>query len=330
MSSTAPVSARLARNDTLDGLKYVAAATIVLHHVAAIESGGRLGAFITAAAATALFFFFAVSGYLHGAVGGRGTQWRLTRLTRLGVPYAFWSVVYLVWAQRDLLHGGAAFTPNPLVVIFFAGAHGILWFLPMLLACALVCDAVIRDGRSRRIAIVACAAAVLVVVWSGIDAAVPAAWVNFVRAPLWLLAYLGGMEIRGMAGEGTPSARLAWLGVVAALGAGALGAVAGRSPSPLFLTAEMALWTSGALLVLLGAAAGVRWLGVAKLAWGRDYLIGIYLCHVLWLAGFIALVSPNSINPALWIPAAWVFVFTGASLTTWALKSFRLTRPVVL
>lgn len=321
----------LARNDTLDGLKYGAAAAIVLHHVAAIESGGRLGAFVSASAATALFFFFAVSGYLHGGIGKRGVAWRLRRLRRLGIPYAFWSAVYLVWGQRSLLTGGRPFLPNPLLVVFFAGANGILWFLPMLLACALLCDVVVSDSRSRRVAMGLCVLVAFLLVWTGVVASVKnVTWADFVLAPAWLFTYLAGMEVRAASALPTPSLGLAALAVVAVVGVGVVRVLGGPVPSPAYETVEIVLWSGGSILVLLGAASGIKWLGVAKLAWGRDYLIGIYLSHVMWLVLFIALVSPNSMNPALWIPVAWAFTFTGASLTTWVLKSIPLTRPVVI
>lgn len=320
------------RNDTLDGLKYVAAAMIVLHHVAGAQLGSIAGRFIYYSAVTSLFFFFAVSGYLHGAVGSRGGAWRLKRLYRIGVPYAFWSVVYLAWGQRDLLlNGGPPFLPNLGLVFFFAGAHGILWFLPVLLACALLSDVFVIGARSRRIGIALCVVVTLALYWSGAAEAIPAAWQNFVLASRYLLVYLGGMEIRAMGP--LPSLSRGLLGTLAGvtiIAVGIIGGVSSRLPVPLALTLETTLWSVCVISVLLGAASGMRWFGSAHLAWGREYLIGVYLSHVIWLATFVTLVPPASMRPVLWIPLAWVFCFAGASATTWVLLSIPLSRPVVV
>jgi peptidoglycan/LPS O-acetylase OafA/YrhL len=320
------------RNDTLDGLKYVAAAMIVLHHVAGNQLGSIVGIFLYYSAVTSLFFFFAVSGYLHGAVGERGGAWRLGRLYRLGVPYAFWSLVYLVWGQKDLLlHGGPPFLPNPALVIFFAGAHGILWFLLVLLACALLSDVFVGGARSRRIGIALCVVVTLALYWSGVAGTTPPEWQNFVLASRYLLVYLGGMEIRAMAPFRAPSrARAGALVAVTIVGVGIVGIVSGLLPVPLALTLETTLWSGCVFAVLAGAASGMRWFGTARLAWGREYLIGVYLSHVIWLATFVRFVPPSSLPPALWIPAGWVFCFAGASATTWALLTIPFTRPVVV
>jgi surface polysaccharide O-acyltransferase-like enzyme len=323
---------RLERNATLDGLKYVAAAMIVLHHVSDYEAAGRLGTFLSTSAVTALFFFFALSGYLHGPVGGRGGAWRIERLKRLGIPYAVWSAVYLLWGERAaLLHGTALVPlPNPFVLVFFAGAHGILWFLPMLLFCALASDLLIRDARSRRVAIALCAAVTLALIWSGMAAAVTdVTWHDFALASLWLLTYLGGMEVRAAKRLPKPSVRVAWVAAVPILGAGLLSVEASHFAPPLATTLVYAFLTAGALALVLGAASGFEWFGVARFAWGRDYLIGIYLSHVIWLSTLARLVPPAALVPAVWIPLVWALSFAGASLTTWAFLSFRITRPIV-
>lgn len=319
----------LQRNATLDGLRYVAAAAIVLHHVAAHEAASRIGAFLVASMATALFFFFGVSGYLHGGVGGRGGAWRWRRFKRLAIPYALWSVVYLAVGQRAMLHGGPAYLPNPILVIFLAGAHGILWFLPMLLACALLCDVLIRGARSRRIAIVVCMVAIAVLYFVRTPA-VPASMLNFAYAPRWLLVYLGGMEIRSRAPSASLSLPAGLTAVASIVAVGVLRVVEGPLAASVSAAGETTLWIVGALAVLLGAASGMAWFGAARLAWGREYFLGIYVTHVLWLGAFFTLVPADSFSPLVWIVVAWPFCFCGASLTTYALKSFRLTRPMVM
>ena len=322
-------NAPLERNATLDGLKYVAAVTIVLHHVAAHESASAIGAFLVAAAATALFFFFAASGYLHGEVGGRGKAWLWRRFKRLAIPYALWSVVYLVVGQRALIGGGEPFLPHPLLVVFFAGAHGILWFLPMLLACAVLTDLLVRGSRSRRILIVVCVAATVLVYFIG-TSDVPAGLVNFALAPRWLLVYLGGMEIRAHAQRGSLATPAAVVGVAAVASVGVARVVDGASVSATAWSVETLLWVVGSLAILLATIDGTRWWGVARLEWGRDYFLGIYVTHVLWLGAFFTVIPADTWPPGLWILVGWVFCVAGASLTTFVLKSFRLTRPMVV
>jgi peptidoglycan/LPS O-acetylase OafA/YrhL len=317
------------RNATLDGLRYVAAAALVLHHVSAHEGGSNVGAFLVASMATALFFFFAVSGYLHGAVGGRGWAWRWRRFTRLAVPYALWSVVYLAVGQRALLHGGAPYLPNPLTVIFFAGAHGILWFLPMLLVCALLTDILVRSSRSRVIAIVVCIIAIVVLYVVG-TTSIPTSMLNFALAPRYLLVYLGGMEVRARAPVARRGSAIVGVAVGCIVAVGVLRVTGGGLPLPVSATLETALWIVGALAVLLGAVSGMRWFGAARLAWGREYFLGIYVTHVLWLGAFFTVLPPDRWPPAIWILVCWAFCFAGASLTTFALRSFRLTRPMVV
>jgi fucose 4-O-acetylase-like acetyltransferase len=324
-----PPAASLPRNATLDGLKYVAAVTIVLHHVAAHESSSWIGAFLVAAAATALFLFFAVSGYLHGAVGGRGKAWLWRRFKRLAIPYALWSVVYLIVAQRVVLGGGDPYLPNPVLLIFFAGAHGILWFLPMLLACAVLTDLLVRGARSRRIGIALCVAAIVVVYIVG-TSGVPVGLLNFVLAPRWLLVYLGGMEIRAHTPRGSLARPVAAVGIATMLAVGAARVLDGASLSAVAQSAETLLWVVGALAILLATVDGAKWWGVARLEWGRDYFLGIYVTHVLWLGAFFTVIPADSWPPGLWILVCWAFCVAGASLTTFVLKSFRLTRPMVV
>jgi len=188
----------------------------------------------------------------------------------------------------------------------------------------------VRGARSRRVAIVLCAAVTLVLLWSGIAAAVTdVTWRNFALASLWLLTYLGGMEVRAAARLPRPTTGLAWLTAVPIVGAGFLAVEAARFAPPLATTLLYALLTAGALLLVLGAASGLHWFGVARLAWGRDYLIGIYLSHVIWLSTLAKLVPPSALVPAVWIPLVWALSFAGACLTTWALLSFRITRAAV-
>jgi peptidoglycan/LPS O-acetylase OafA/YrhL len=317
------------RNATLDGLKYVAATGIVLHHVAAV-SGSGLGRFLTASPLWALFFFFAASGYFHGPLGDRGPAWLRRRFVRLVVPYAAWSAVYLVWGQRHLLEGGEAFVPGVIDVVFFAGAHGILWSLPMLLACAVLAELLVRTKTQRRIAIAVCVAATLALYWLAPPGAIAGnSLQNFILAPRWILAYVGGMAIRDGAAEKVPARLMAVLAPLTMLAAGGVGLITDRLDPALAASAETGLWVAGALLVLGGAASGVTWFGAGRLAWGREYLLGVYVSHVLWFAIFAKVVPPGTLPDALWIAVAWTVSLLASTLTVAVLRSNRLTRPMV-
>lgn len=321
-------AAPLECNATLDGMKYVAAVTIVLHHVAAHDSASAVGAFFVASAATALFFFFAVSGHLHGEVGGRGKAWLRRRFKRLAIPYALWSAVYLIVGQRTLAGGGEPFLPNPLLVIFFAGAHGILWFLPMLLACAVLTDLLVRGSRSRRIGIILCVVATIVVYLIG-TSGVSAGMVNFVLAPRWLLVYLAGMEIRALAPRGSLAMPAAAVGIGAMVAVGVARVVDGASLSAAASSAETLLWVAGSLAILLATVDGAQWWGVARLEWAETTSWGSTSRMSSGWA-FFTVIPADSWPPGLWILVCWLFCVAGASLTTFVLKSFRLTRPMVV
>ncbi len=326
-----PEATAAPRNVTLDGLKYVAAAAIVLHHVSA-GAGGRLGAFMTAAPLWALFFFIAASGYLHGGVGDRGPAWLRKRLVRLGVPYATWTVVYLVWGQRNLLIGGPPFLPNAFRVVFFAGANEILWVLPLLLYCAVAAELLVHNSIQRRITIGACILLTLALYqFAPLREIYTGPVQHFILAPRWFAVYLGGMELRAL-GEMRPPGLLARAAFpVSVLAAGTVGVLYGDLTRPLSITVQTVLWSIGAFVLLWGAASGVTWLGVGRLAWGSDYLIGVYVSHVLWLQLFLALVPrAGGLPGSVWIAAGWAFTLAGATLTTLALKSNKVTRPIVV
>ncbi len=322
------------RNATLDGLKYVAAGGIVLHHTAAYSraAGSTLGAFLVAVPVAALFFFFAVSGYFHGEVGGRGWPWLGKRILRLGAPYVIWSVFYLLWAQRHVLKGGAPFIPPAWTVAFFAGAHGILWSLPMLVYCAVVIEVFVRTATQRRIAFGIAVAAALAIYWFANNDLIGANPLqNFVYAPRWFIAYLGGMEIRALGPRRTPAWVYQGLAAASMLAVGLFRLQSARFSASMVLTVETTLWVLGAFLILQGAVSGAKWFGAEKLAWGRDYLIGIYVSHVLWLEIYAGAVhANNTLWGAPWIAGTWAFCMAASTLTVALLKSNRFTRPSVI
>lgn len=328
-----PSPAEKVRNPVLDGLKYAAAAGIVLHHVSAYARniGSVLGSFLVAFPVAALFLFFAISGYFHGETGTRGWKWLGRRVLRLAVPYTIWSVFYLAWRNLPTLKGGPIFAPRLWETVFFAGAHGILWSLAMLIYCAVIIELFVHNATQRRIALGVAVLATLAIFWfapNDIIGASPLA--NFIYGPRWVVAYLGGMEIRALGPRKTP----AWFYTVTVLASMLLVGIF-RLENPLFstpviLTVETTLWTVGALLILQGAVSGNRWFGVDRLAWGKDYLVGVYISHVLWLEIIAETVPPNHMMlGAPWIIAAWAFCMLMATLTVAALRSNRITRWAV-
>lgn len=331
--STAPSTAEKIRNPVLDGLKYAAAGGIVLHHVAAYSrnSGSLLGKFLVAVPVAALFLFFAISGYFHGEVGNRGFKWLGRRVLRLGAPYAIWSVFYLAWRNLPALKGGPIFAPKVWEVVFFAGAHGILWSLAMLIYCAVVIELFVRNATQRRIALGISIAATLAIYWFARNDIIGAsALQNFLYAPRWFVAYLGGMEIRAAGPRKTPAWFYTVTVVASMLIVGVFRLENPWFPTPVILTVETALWVAGALLILQGAVSGNRWFGVERLAWGKDYLVGIYVSHVLWLEILAETVPPNhAMLGAPWIIATWAFCMLMSTLTVAALRSNRITRWAV-
>jgi peptidoglycan/LPS O-acetylase OafA/YrhL len=293
------------------------------------DPGGRIATFLMVAPLWSLFFFFAVSGYFHGELGNRGGRWLLRRITRLGIPYALWSIILLAWSQREVLRGAPFLLPKVTDLVFFAGAHGILWSLPMLIYCAIIVELLARNVVMRRV-LLALAVVLTVVLyvssqWGAVTAH-PLA--NFLLAPRWLVAYLGGMEVRASR-ERTAPRSLLWLAPAAMVAVGLLRLGSSLLDPRVHTTLETALWVGTALAILWGARNGLEWYGVKRFAWGKDYLIGVYITHILWLQFFFTLVPPWTVTSILWVPAMWAACLGAASLTVWLLRSNKITRVMV-
>ena len=173
--------------------------------------------------------------------------------------------MYLIVGQRALIGGGEPFLPHPLLVVFFAGAHGVLWFLPMLLACAVLTDLLVRGSRSRRFLIVVCVVATVAVYLVG-TSDFPRPRQLRTRAAL-ALVYLGGMEIRAHAQRGFLATAAAVVGIAALVSVGAARVVDGASVSAAASSVETVLWVVGSLAILLATIDGTRWWGVERLEW---------------------------------------------------------------
>ncbi|MDO8848033.1 MAG: acyltransferase [Coriobacteriia bacterium] len=327
-SVDAPAPAGKPRNATIDGLKYLAAAGIVLHHVAA-NPGGRIATFLMVAPLWSLFFFFAVSGYFHGETGGRGGRWLLRRITRLGVPYALWSLILVAWSQREVLQGAPFALPEITNVVFLAGAHGILWSLPMLIYFAIAVEILARNALMRRLLLGLCIALTVALYWSPLwETVATHPLANFLLAPRWLVAYLAGMEVRASRLRPAPRSLL-WLAPAAMVAVGLLRLGSSLLDPRVHTTLETTLWIGTALAILWGARNGLAWFGVDRLAWGRDYLIGVYVTHILWLQFFFAIVPSWKVTSIVWVPLMWAAVLGAATLTVWLLRSNRVTRVMV-
>ncbi|HET6351092.1 MAG TPA: acyltransferase [Coriobacteriia bacterium] len=318
------------RNLALDGLKYFAACSIVLHHVAA-RTGTPLGNFLVSAMVWALVFFFAVAGYLHGATGTRGAAWLKKRFVRLAIPYAFFSLVYLFIQQPAALARGNLVLPNIYRLVFFSGAHGIMWTLPVLFYCAVAAEVGARTPLWRRILLVVCVVLLCALDWSPRLQALTTTFgiQNFWYAPRWFAAYLAGMEFRAAGRMKRPPVPIQLLVPLSILGAGALRIYGAVLPPWLATSASTLMWATTVGVLLWGAAAEFSWWGADKLAWGGNFLIGIYLTHVIWLDLFQSKVPLTAMPDAAWIASAWLFCFVMATAATIALRSNRFTRMLV-
>ena len=319
------------RDPTIDGLKFVAAGAIVMVHVALSARPGPLREFVMQVSVTALYFFFMVAGYFHGEVGGRGGAWIWRRFVRLGVPYAVWSAIYLLWWEGSRLYRGQQLiVPDPVLLVFFAGANQVLWSLPMLFACALIADTLATTPGRRR-ALLVLSAAVAVAAWTVIPpSALPDNGIRqFIMGARWLVTYLLGMQLRGAIKHTGRATLYAAAAAGGALIAGLITVFYGRAPQIVPWAAVNVANGGAAYALLAGARNGMGWLGIRRFAWGGDYLLGIYVSHHLWLEVLARIVPPHSMPAAVWIPFAWSMCFAASILTTRLLLSSRYTRLAV-
>jgi len=324
---------RKRRDPVIDGLKFVAAGGIVMVHVSMSARPGALRDFTEQIVYSALYFFFLVAGYFHGATGTRGRKWLWQRFWRLGVPYVVWSVVYILWWEGFHLYSHQPlFIPNLTRTIFFAGANEVLWSLPWLFACAVLAEVFARTPTMRR-ALLVTSGVVQLAVWLLVPAAaLPNYGIRqFIEGARWLFVYVAGMELR--AARAVPGRPSVWIGT--ALGCSAAAGVVAMftHAQPTVLVPEIVLFVLNgvvAFAALAGARAGARWFGVGRLAWGGDYLLGIYCSHHLWLDILARIIPPHSLPALLWMPFAWTVCFGVGILVTGALLKSRFTRPAVI
>ncbi|MDR3686340.1 MAG: acyltransferase [Coriobacteriia bacterium] len=321
------------RDPVIDGLKLVAAGGIVMVHIAMSAHPGALRDFLEQVAYCALYFFFLVAGYFHGALGTRGPAWLGKRFVRLAVPYVVWSVVYLLWWEGfHYLTHQPFFIPNLVRTVFFAGANEVLWSLPWLFACAVFAELFARTPFQRRALLVATGVITLAVWFLVPNSALPDYGIRqFIEGGRWLFVYVAGMELRAAAK--VPFGPRTWmaLGIGSALAAGTLAVFTHAQPTALTAQIVMTVLCGTAAFSMLAATrVNATWFGVASLAWGGEFLLGIYVSHHLWLDILARLIPSHQSWPAvLWIPFAWTVCFTAAVLVTKLLLAHRWTRLAV-
>lgn len=330
---TAKKPATANRDLTIDGLKFVAAGAIVMVHVSMQPNGSALAACVEQIAYSALYFFFLVAGYFHGALGTRGPAWLRKRFVRLAVPYAVWSIVFLLWWNLyHIIKGWPLLVPDVPRVVFFAGAAEVLWSLPWLFACAVIAELFVRTPRLRRTVLVA-AALVQLAVWVFLPASrLPNFAVRqYIEGARWVFMYVAGMELRAWQSVRGSATLWTLAAILASAFAGALATVVGGQPTQLLPELVMfALNATVALALLAGSRAGAKWFGSARLAWGGEYLLGVYVSHGLWLAILVRLVHVSSMPVPVWLIFGWSVCFGLAVLVTHLLLSSRWTRLAVI
>lgn len=316
----------------IDGLKLIAAGAIVMVHVAMQRDEVPLASFIEQVSYSALHFFFLVAGFFHGSLGMRGPRWLGKRFVRLATPYYVWSLVFVAWWNiYHVVRGWPLYFPDIWQFLFAAGAAEVLWSLPWLMACAVIAEVFVRSHGARR-ALMVVAAVIQLAVWFLVswDQLPPLAVRQYIEGARWVLLYLAGMELRSrehLGGSSRP-----WIAVAAgaSLIAGALAALWGAQPTtPLPQIVMFCLNASVAIALLGGARAGVHWSGAASLAWGGNYLLGIYVSHGLVLAILARVIWSGGMPVLAWLPFGWLIAFGVSLLTTRLLLSSRWTRLAV-
>ena len=326
------IPATTRRDPVIDGLKFVAAGAIVMVHVAMQPKHIGLPMFVEQVSYSALYFFFMVAGYFHGPLGTRGPRWLRQRFVRLAVPYFVWSFVFVAWWNVfHLVKGWAPYFPDPVRFVFFAGAAEVLWSLPWLFACAALAELFARTPNMRRGLLVA-SALIQLGVWIFIPSrALPNFAIRqYIEGGRWVFMYVAGMQLREIKRVPGSPALWTWTGVAAATIAGSIAwKIAAQPTAPIPQIVMFCLNGTVALSLLAGARAGAKWFGVGSLAWGGDYLLGVYASHGLWLAILIRFISAQSMPVSLWLVFGWALCFGAAVLVTRILLASRWTRPAV-
>ena len=321
------------RDPTIDGLKLAAAACIVMVHTAMQVKATALPSFVEQISYSALYFFFLVAGYFHGPLGGhRGFKWLRTRFVRLAVPYYVWSGLYILWWNvYHLIRHWPPYFPDPVRVLFFAGATEVLWSLPWLFACALLAELLARTPLTRRL-LIGIAAVATLAIWVFVPmSALPKYGIRqFIEGGRWVVVYVTGMEVRAMKSVGGHGHLWMSLAVVCSIAAGTFAIFVGPQPTTLGPAIVMFfLNCTVAASLLAGARVGAKWFGVGRLGWGGDYLLGVYVAHSMCLSILLRIIPASSMPVYVWLPFGWAVGFGAALGITHLLLSSRWTRLAV-
>ena len=288
------------RHEAIDWLKAASIVTVVfIHSQAWGDQGPFLGALgqVTEFAVPAFLF---ASGFLFRSRAAIGV-----RLTRVLVPYLMASGVALGFRVVVLAERFSAGEAARMVLL--GSAHGIYYFVPVLLLAILIAAALARVPR-----LLLPAAAVFLVAGllneAGLLPLTEALGLDAffweVRNPIrWLGYYLVGHATRNLADRGigpSPVVR-AWLGAAALAGpALSLSLALAEPPGPTGFPGAMVQYASNygtiAAILLLGSARpvppGVRWLS------GATY--PIYLYHIFFVqAVLLTAASPAALPLAV-------------------------------
>jgi len=263
------------RNPYLDGLRFVAALAVVMQHSTLPWIEQPLAAGINGAFRWGVPVFFLVSGFLHPADADRA--WVKRRFCRLVVPYAFWTIAWLLYilvTSRSVvvLRGGMPLWE--LQVIFFGAAGPLLWFLPALLYVGALATLPKTSGQ-RALAAALGVGSYLLLPLLKVPSVGSADY--FTALGLYLALYLVGVEAarRRVAIPGPGWAHVA-CGAAILVALGVTGATQG-------LWAPSVTWGGLAFAVLMFLSAVKGALPVRSLAWGGPLLMGVYQLHFLLL-----------------------------------------------
>lgn len=348
MSASRPMPpiARPHRLRSLDALRIIASAFIVLLHVAgdrAATAPAIVSAALVGAARWAVPVFFVTSAFLLGRKalrgdGGGALRYAATRAARTYGLYAVWTAIYVA-LKLVSTHGRMWPVTLPAVLFTGAGASFPLWFLPALALCTLVGGLVTTRPRlAWAIAVTAVLAGLRL---TGVFTLPLDVWVfGFAPFTSWLLLFLLGMGLTlaedRLSSLGTPAGLAPPEGSIldpAALVAPTLLAASTAGLAALAVSLPPAdpaevLFTAAALAGLVLVATAVARpdaFAAARLAPVARLVLGIYLVHYLLVR--VALdVAHLPASSAATILGTSLGVWIASVGTAWVLHRLPLTR----
>jgi surface polysaccharide O-acyltransferase-like enzyme len=328
------------RNATIDGMRALAASSVVLLHTSAMRIGsgapGFVVRFINGVTPWGMPFFLPVAGYFHGrsqrALDDPVT-WRWDRVRRIAAPYVFWSLAYMAFRVWLSLRAGGGLPRWNFASLLLAGdANSSLWFLPAVLYSGLLLSFFPSRRAAKVIASIALPAAVVI---TFVGAYVPYSPFYY-RLPLALSAYCIGYLVGTRPPEIAPARRrllaplAVGLAVACGIGIALLPALAGNTALACAagIVVTLGFWTVGVLAFLWALGADPEaW--VAKVAPASSLALGVYASHTLAIMAVAQAIPPGSMDPVLWVGVAYVLVLTAAFGVSWLIARVPALRPLV-